>query len=86
MSRKSKDGMRTNMIVHFHCAECGKQLTLTDGDGKHYNRAYSQIPQEPTGAECYYVPRVNIWPCESCINKYTGPAKKILEGLKEMEK
>lgn len=82
--------MRTNLIMHFHCSECGKQLKL-----KYENEGAAEVkressymfdePKEPTGAACYYTPRISIEPCQSCIRKYTGPAKKIVDALKEID-
>jgi hypothetical protein len=76
--------------MHFHCAECGKQLRiLTENEGakkpKYHDDTFrGQEPKEPTGAACHYTPKISIVPCESCIKKYTAPAKKLCEALKEL--
>lgn len=79
--------MRTNLIMHFHCSECGRQLDIVSKseettktiEGSDWN----QQPKEPTGADCFYTPKIQIEPCRNCIEKYTKPALKIAEGLKE---
>ena len=78
--------MRTNLIMHFHCSECGMQLKLKDeSEAKkpvyHDDTFRTQEPKEETGAACYYTPKVSIEPCKKCIEKYTGPARKIVEGI-----
>ena len=82
--------MRTNLIMHFHCSECGKQLKLkqeNEGAKKpayRYDDSDQDEPKEPTGAACYYTPTLSIEPCKFCIEKYTGPAKKIVEALNSL--
>lgn len=84
--------MRTNLIMHFHCAECGYQLKLqTENEGAkkpeyHKDDFASQNPKEPTGASCYHTPKISIEPCKKCIEKYTGPAKKLTEALALLNK
>jgi len=79
--------MRTNLIMHFHCSECGKQLHLKnsiDGAKKpryHYDDFGNQEPKEPTGAACYYTPKISIVPCKACIDKYTLPAKALTDAI-----
>jgi len=80
--------MRTNLIMHFHCAECGKQLHIDDKPKMepkyHYDDFPSQKPKEPTGAACHYTPKISVKPCSNCIEKYTGPAKKIVDAISAM--
>lgn len=80
--------MRTNLIMHFHCSECGNQLNLIDRNEQETNPVSSpslkQIPGEPTGAMCLYASTIQVEPCRHCIEKYTLPAKKMVEGIKQM--
>ena len=79
--------MRTNLIMHFHCSECGKQLNIVnDQEGAkkpkyHDDDFRSQEPKEPTGAACHYTPKISVEPCRNCIEKYTGPAKKLVDAI-----
>jgi hypothetical protein len=83
--------MRTNLIMHFHCAECGSVLNLVyDKDVKvkpeEYRGGWAATGHtpEPTGAAVRYVPPVFIEPCRGCIDKHTGPAKQLAAALKTM--
>jgi hypothetical protein len=79
--------MRTNLIMHFHCSECGNQLKLkneSEGAKKpvyHDDTYRTQEPKEPTGAACYYTPKISIEPCKRCIEKYTKPAKQLVDAI-----
>lgn len=75
--------MRTNLITHFHCSECGHILNVEydkeDGPPK-----IEELDKElPTGAACRHN-RILVVPCKHCINKVTGPARKLAEAIKEM--
>lgn len=80
--------MRTNFITHFFCSTCGKQLELVyESDIKTTSEKFEeQIPVEPTGASCLYNSKIFIKPCQDCIDKYTLPAKKLIEVIKQIEK
>ena len=81
--------MRTNLIMHFHCSECGAQLRIAESkegvEPKRDSFLQIQEPKEPTGAACHYTPSVRIVPCWACIDKYTGPAKKLTEAIAAMQ-
>ena len=84
--------VRTNLMMQFHCSECGNQLCLSydsdDGGTKIRNdiNSWSEEPKPPTGAKIYGNPRIKIDPCKPCIEKYTLPAKKLTEALKQINK
>jgi len=88
MIDRSKDSGRNNLITHFHCVECGNQLNMSydcDNEVKLINKPHDeQTEREPSGGFCMYN-RIKIWPCRSCIEKYTGPANKLLQALKEIK-
>ena len=80
--------MRTNLVLHFHCSECGSLLdikTENEEDVKNERVSYNhENPLLPTGATLRCVDPIQIIPCERCIEKYNGPAKKLLEAFKEI--
>ena len=79
--------MRNNLILKFHCSECGSRLNLVYNKGnheKHGGSSVNEVPNEPTGADCRYMPEVQVEPCKPCIDKHIGPAKKLLEAVKEI--
>ena len=76
--------MRTNLILHFHCSECGKRLEVCypkETRKKPVESEYGEVDDEPTGADCFYPPAVSIRPCRYCIEKYTEPARKLQAAL-----
>ena len=81
--------MRTNLIMHFHCSECGRQLNIANERERKvepkYEGCFHQNPEEPTGAACHYTPKISVEPCRNCIEKYTGPARKLAEALSEFK-
>ncbi len=77
--------MRTNLITHFHCSNCGHQLNVeydSDCSPKKITDVV-QTTREPTGACCRYN-RIIVEPCKKCIEKSTRPAQLIAEGLKAL--
>ena len=75
--------------MHMHCAECGSVLTLAyEADVAAKAEAYgtygSEHDREPTGAAVRYVPPIFVVPCKVCIEKHTGPAKRMAEALKQL--
>lgn len=79
--------MRTNLVMHFHCAECGSVLNIVGmGSENVASKAgvYQEEPTLPTGAELRTVPPIQIVPCRKCIEKYTGPSRKLAEAIKEL--
>lgn len=81
--------MRTNLIMHFHCSECGKQLDLAYENEAEVKPGsvdnLHQKPPEPTGAKILYTPQISIRPCRNCIEKHTGPAKRLAEALSDFK-
>lgn len=79
--------MRTNLIMHFFCSECGNQLRFAEDDqGVEPKRDihFDQSPKKPTGATCQYANKLRIVPCKVCIEKYTLPAKKLIDSINEL--
>lgn len=83
--------MRTNLIFHFHCSECGNILNICYP--KDAAKAIREDPQDmcegcnikvSTGAECMYPPVISVEPCKYCIDKYTSPAKKLIEAMRQI--
>lgn len=81
-------GIRTNLIMHFHCSECGRQLKIDypeEAKAKPVDaRSTNQVPQEDTGGVCFYTPIISIRPCQHCIKKHTEPAKKLMQAIKDL--
>ncbi len=79
--------MRTNLITHFHCNECGNQLNVeydkNDSPKKKEFPSEMQTEKEPTGAACRYN-EILIEPCKSCIDKHVKPAKKLAQAIREL--
>jgi len=83
--------MRTNLIMHFHCSECGHQLNISypndaKSEAKEEPYGFTQKPEEPSGAYAFNTPKISIDPCRSCIEKYTVPAKKLTDAIKTLTK
>lgn len=84
--------MRTNLIMHFHCSECGAVLNIAYPDAAakpaeyHANQPWARENHdaEPTGAAVRYVPAISVEPCPKCIERHTGPAKQLSAALKAM--
>ena len=76
--------MRKNLLMHFHCSECGGILDIAlDSDRTEPKDLY--VEGEPTGAMCYHAPRISVEPCKGCIEKYTKPAKAMVQAVKAMQ-
>lgn len=79
--------MRTNLILHLHCAECGARLKLCypkERNADPVEPGYGEADNEPTGAACFFPDKISVQPCEKCIEKYTGPARQLADALKRM--
>ena len=79
--------MRTNLIMHFHCSECGKILNVCyakEAKKPVYNS--SNTEKDPTGALCMYPEKISVEPCKACIDTYTIPAKKLMDALEDLKK
>ncbi len=79
--------MRTNLIMHFHCSVCGEILNICYKEDAHkiiQNR--KDFDAEPTGAMCMYHETISVEPCKMCINKFTEPAKKLIDAIDELKK
>lgn len=81
--------MRNNLVMQFNCAECGNVLDLVLGRDEQVRSkeclAMDAVPKLPTGCELRAVPPVQIKPCRHCIEKYTGPAKKLMDAINELK-
>jgi len=80
--------MRNNLIMHFHCAECGTVLELVHpaqaAAPKPYLSSAAYIDghtPEPTGAAVCYVSPVFVAACKACITKHTGPAIALAKAI-----
>jgi len=76
--------MRTNLILHLHCSECGTRLRLcykNEAQKPPKESGYMEADKEPTGAECFYPGSISVEPCRKCIEKYTGPARRLVDAL-----
>lgn len=81
--------MRTNLITHFHCSNCGHQLNVEydkeDSPQKIELPSSQQTEPEPPGAYCRYN-RILVEPCRFCIAEKTGPAEKLIEAMDSLRK
>lgn len=75
--------MRTNLILHFHCSKCGDRLELCNSEVPPPRSTGIHTP-EPTGAECLYPAPIYIEPCRTCLEKHTGPARRLMAALNEL--
>ncbi len=72
--------MRTNLIMHFHCSECGGQLRLQQEGERIKARPESPAcgdDDPPVSVPWYCTSSIRIQPCKRCIEEYTGPGKKV---------
>lgn len=76
--------MRNNLMMHFHCAECGDILDIALNEERSTLKN-EFVSGEPTGAACYHVPRISVKPCKRCIEKYTAPAEAMVRAVKAMQ-
>ena len=85
MMTKDVDFMRTNLVMQFHCADCGNQLKLTYSEKKTNDLAHDmQEPKIKTGSAVMRN-RILIHPCSECKRKAEEPInhlKKALQGAK----
>lgn len=82
--------MRNNLVIKFHCSDCGGLLNLKyEIEGiktKPISDCFQQKnPPDPIGNDCVHNPLISIDPCRPCIEKYTWPAKMLLESLKKLQ-
>jgi hypothetical protein len=77
--------MRTNLITHFYCSNCGNQINFDydKDDSPKKVEANRQTETEPTGACCRYN-RILVEPCKHCIEKHTRPAKDLANAIKAL--
>lgn len=75
------DEIRTNLVTHLHCCECGAELRLAT------ERPAGLVAQESTrydtGAACL-TNKVWVYPCRNCIDIKTGPALQLTEAIRFM--
>lgn len=74
--------MRANLITTFHCYDCGNRLEVDYGRETKLSSSHS--PDDPTGAAVCYN-QVVVRPCRNCIEKYTRPARKLVEAVREIQ-
>ena len=74
--------MRRHLMINLFCDDCGEALMISEAEPS-YNQTNGQ-PGDPTGADCRYASSVRVVPCSSCLDKVTGPAARIAEGIKEL--
>jgi len=83
--------MRTNLVMKFHCSNCGNCLNIvTDYEKKELPKPKEDYlrhePKMPSGAFMHEPSTIYIEPCRMCIERETGPAKKLREAILEMGK
>lgn len=81
--------MRNNLVMRFRCSECGRLLNLCyekDVDREKHDGMHIETssPPEPTGAAMVVNNSLYIEPCRNCIEKHTGPAKKLAAAIKSL--
>ncbi len=76
--------------MQFFCSDCGSVLNLKDESDEvvpNKNiRDIDQVPPLPTGAALRFTDPIQIVPCKQCIDKYVGPARKLMEAIGDMKK
>lgn len=80
--------MRTNLVMRFNCSECGNQLILRlpeESAEPIELPLRCENPPKPVGANKLNAGLIMIKPCAHCIEKYTGPAKKLAEAIKTIQ-
>ena len=74
--------IRTNLVTHFICNECGSNLEVAlDSEKRSENGERDDL--RITGAAKSDI-SIQVKPCRGCIEKHTKPAAKLLEALKEL--
>lgn len=75
--------------MQFHCSECGSVLNILNEVEQTTENVslmdVEQKPKLPTGASIRFTDIVQIEPCKSCIEKYSGPARKLMQAFNEMK-
>lgn len=80
--------MRTNLVMRLNCSECGRQLNLKlekESANPVEISGHNENPKIPTGAACLHAGLIMVEPCRFCIEKYTGPSKRLLEALNSLQ-
>lgn len=77
--------MRTNLITHFYCSNCGSQLAVAydSPDLPAAKPAKRQTFDEPTGADCRYV-KLFVEPCRACIDGELEPARQLANAIQQL--
>ena len=73
--------MRTNLITHLHCSNCGRVLNVEYDKEDSPRKIEAMESDEPTGAACRHN-RILVEPCRYCIEAATGPAKQLASAIK----
>lgn len=78
-----------NLLLRFNCSKCGERLTIVY-DGKptkepNKDDLYDSQEDPRPGIMACEPPRLSIEPCWACINKYTAPAKQLMEAVQTLE-
>jgi hypothetical protein len=74
--------MDNYLVMHLFCSECGNRLNFQPAGKKKVKNIDVYERSEPV----HIVRRdmdVQVQPCRHCIDRLTGPALKILEGISE---
>tara|TARA_Y100000782_G_C9980192_1_gene179812 strand:+ start:43 stop:291 length:249 start_codon:yes stop_codon:yes gene_type:complete len=74
--------IRTNLVTHFICNECGANLEVAL-DSEKRSEKDGRDNLRVTGAAKSDI-SIQVKPCRSCIEKHTKPAAKLLEAIKEL--
>lgn len=75
--------------MQFYCSECGSVLNiLNERDHKVDTKSIMDCEQKPiipTGAAVRFAEAIQIEPCKICIEKYSGPARKLMQAFNDMQ-
>lgn len=77
--------LRTNLVFHLYCSECGNQLSMV-ADGEtlvHSKPAIKQTDPEPASAACNQV-RIHVERCRHCLANELGPARQLAAAVQSL--
>jgi hypothetical protein len=70
------DFTRHSLVTTFHCASCGRSLTISYQPDKEPSDDLSSSMDHPTGAAMVRN-RISVWPCEVCLRPAKDAAKAV---------
>lgn len=81
----SKDLARNHLITRLYCFDCGNQLDLTYDDRKKKDAPFDQGENDEPSGGYKMVNKITVHPCRHCIDKYTAPAKALVNAVKQIQ-